>query len=258
MNRAFVFLCIAALACAQEPQDLDLFLLIGQSNMAGRGAVEEQDRKVIPGVFVFTKSMEWAPAIDPLHFDKPTIAGVGLGRSFAQQLVEARPAARIGLIPAAFGGTALREWQPGGGLYDEAVRRTRAAIRNGRLRGILWHQGEADSNSDELAASYADRFAQFIAYLRQDLRTDVPVVVGELGPFFTERTAAEGKVSNHGNIVNQQLARIARIVPRVGLARAAVLKDKGDGVHFDSASLRELGRRYAKVYLSLDPDWRRQ
>src|SRR5687768_14861689 len=52
-----------------------LYLLIGQSNMAGRGVVEEADKVPHPGVLVFTKENAWAPAVDPLHFDK-TIAGV--------------------------------------------------------------------------------------------------------------------------------------------------------------------------------------
>src|SRR5687767_14018933 len=51
-----------------------LYLLIGQSNMAGRGAVEEADKKPLPRVFMFTKEKAWAPAVDPQHFDKP-IAG---------------------------------------------------------------------------------------------------------------------------------------------------------------------------------------
>ena len=59
-----------------------LYLLIGQSNMAGRGAIEEQDKTPHPRVLKFTKENTWAAAIDPLHFDKPAIAGVGLGSSF--------------------------------------------------------------------------------------------------------------------------------------------------------------------------------
>jgi hypothetical protein len=33
------------------------------------------------------------------------------------------------------------------------------------------------------------------------------------------------------------------------------LKDKGDFVHFDAASQREFGRRYAHAFLQLDPGW---
>ena len=56
-------------------------------------------------------------------------------------------------------------------------------MKSGRLRGILWHQGEGDA-TEELAPTYRDRFAEFIARLRADLdAADVPVVVGELGEY---------------------------------------------------------------------------
>src|SRR5215218_6673519 len=87
-----------------EPRNLDLFLLIGQSNMAGRGAIGAEDRTVLPQVWVQAKDLSWKPAVDPLHYDKPEIAAAGLGRSFARSLLAARPGASIGLIPAAFGG----------------------------------------------------------------------------------------------------------------------------------------------------------
>jgi hypothetical protein len=51
-------------------QTLDIYLLIGQSNMAGRGTVEEQDRVPNPSVLTFTKENKWISAVDPLHFDK--------------------------------------------------------------------------------------------------------------------------------------------------------------------------------------------
>ena len=60
-------------------KDLQLFLLIGQSNMAGRGTVEPQDREPIAGVYSWAKEDQWVPAVDPLHWDKPEIIGVGLG-----------------------------------------------------------------------------------------------------------------------------------------------------------------------------------
>src|SRR5689334_22089321 len=115
------FLRLGVWACSllAQPRDLQLFLLIGQPNMAGRGAVEAQDREPIPRVFMLNKSDEWVPAVDPLHFDKPEIAGVGIGRTFARVLANADPAATIGLIPSAFGGTSLEEWKPDGKLYTE-------------------------------------------------------------------------------------------------------------------------------------------
>ena len=99
----FIFLVFSLAAFSQ---DMELFLLIGQSNMAGRGVIEEQDRVPFPRVFTLTKEETWVPAVEPIHFDRPDRLGTGLGRSFGRVLAEAAPGARIGLIPAAMGGSA--------------------------------------------------------------------------------------------------------------------------------------------------------
>ena len=161
-----------------SPRRMMLFLLIGQSNMAGRGVVEDEDRVVHPRVFMLNQDRVWVPAVDPVHFDKPKLAGVGLASTFGRVVAERRPTAVVGLVPAAFGGTTLDQWAPGGELYTTAVERTREAMKSGTLAGILWHQGEGDSDP-ELARTYPDRFARMIAQLRRDLDApEVPVVVG--------------------------------------------------------------------------------
>jgi hypothetical protein len=236
-------LVVTSLITAAEPierKDLQLFLLIGQSNMAGRGIVEPQDTVPHPRVFVLTKELSWVPAVDPLHFDKPERTGVGLASSFGRSIANDQPKAAIGLIPAAFGGTSLDQWKPGGEFYANAVARAREAMKRGTLVGILWHQGENDI-APELAATYPERFASMIAQLRIDLDAkDVPVIVGELGRF-VENSAA----------INEALAKISAHVPRSAFVSSERLSDKGDKLHFDSAALREFGRRYAEAWKAM-------
>ena len=153
---------------AKEPSDLQLFLLIGQSNMAGRGKVEPADQAPHPRIVMLDKANVWVPAADPVHFDKPKIAGVGLCSEFARRVAAAEPQAAVGLVPCAFGGTRLDQWLPGTALYTNAVARACAAMRSGRLRAILWHQGEGDS-SPAKSATYPARFSGMIAQLRTDL-----------------------------------------------------------------------------------------
>jgi hypothetical protein len=233
---------LALLASAgAPPENLQVFLLIGQSNMAGRGAVEAQDQVPHPRVFMLTKELAWVPAVDPMHFDKPERIGTGLGKTFGAVVADADPGAVIGLVPAAFGGSALDEWAPGQPHYVNAVARAKEALKHGKLAGILWHQGESDSAPDK-AATYAGRFAQMIAQLRADLDApEVPVVVGETGRFRAD-----------GAAINAVLARLPDSVPRCAFVSAAGLGDKGDKLHFDSAACRELGRRYAAAWQELN------
>ncbi len=235
---------------AATPQKLELFLLIGQSNMAGRGKVEPQDAAPIAGIWALGKDDQWKPAVDPLHWDKPDVAGVGLGRTFAKTLQERNPGAQIGLIPAAFGGTSLEQWKVGGELYTEAIRRARVAMKNGRIRGMLWHQGEAESGKEELAKTYRARWTVIIQSMQKELGLEgVPVVVGQLGRFLVKEKQP------FADLVNQEEALLPLSYPHTAFVSTEGLKDKGDSVHFDSASARELGRRYALAFLGLDAGW---
>jgi len=232
-----------------------LYLLIGQSNMAGRGKVAEEDKQPHPRVLALNRDDRWVPAVDPLHFDKP-MAGVGPGLSFGKAMATADAAARIGLIPCAAGGSPISVWQPGASWnqtrskpYDEALRRTKIALRRGVLKGILWHQGESDS-SPELAAAYEERLLDLIARLRKDLEApEVPFIVGGLGDFVVR--PAGGKENPGAARVSEALQRVARKASRVAYVDPAGLGHKGDGVHFSAESARELGRRYAKALLAL-------
>ena len=132
---------------------LDLFLLIGQSNMAGRGTVTPADQVPDARVWMLDRKGTWTQAVDPMHFDKP-VAGVGLGRTFGLRVADAQPGKEIGLIPCAVGGSPIDSWKPGefykptnSHPWDDAIKRVKAAMPAGTLKGILWHQGESDSNA---------------------------------------------------------------------------------------------------------------
>lgn len=241
-------------ATAAEPvkpparEKFHLYLLVGQSNMAGRGRVQDQDKVPHPRVVMFTKDQVWAPAIDPLHFDKSS-AGVGLGSTFGRVLADADPTVTIGLIPCAVGGSSLKEWERGRNYHRISLKRAKAALQNGTLKGIIWHQGESDSGRQETAESYAERLAKLVVDFRMDLdAADVPFVAGELGHFLAKER--DGNPS-FWPIVNQQINSLPKLVPKTAVVSSAELKDKGDGVHFDSVSLREFGKRYAAAMQKL-------
>jgi len=241
----------AAAPALPPKENFHLFLLVGQSNMAGRGVVADSDKVPRPRVLMLDKSGAWVPAVDPLHFDKPA-AGVGLGLTFADAVAAAHPEVTIGLIPCAVGGSPIDSWQPGyfynatqSHPWDDALRRAQLALRAGTLKGILWHQGESDSTR-EFAEGYAVKLQALIARMRSALGApNVPFIVGQMGRF-------EGSPWNDYKI---QVDRAHRELPeklaRIAFVSAEGLKDKGDKTHFDTASYRELGRRYAEAYLRL-------
>ncbi|MFN4944799.1 MAG: sialate O-acetylesterase [Akkermansiaceae bacterium] len=235
---AMVSLIVGASAFAQEaPKDMKLFLLIGQSNMAGRGKVEEQDKIESPNIFMLTKDLKWVVAKDPVHFDKGA-AGVGLCSEFARDISKADPKSSIGLIPCAMGGSSLDQWQPGKPLYTTAITRAKEALKQGKLAGILWHQGESDAKP-ELIATYPARFETMITQLRKELGAEnVPVLIGEIIP-------------GHGNhdAVNVALAETAKKTSNAALVSSADLGKKQ--LHYDSADYRALGKRYAEVFLKM-------
>ncbi len=246
-------LCLAAQtrAAGNVPKDkFHLYLLIGQSNMAGRGKVEEQDRTPHPHVFSLNKENQWVPAIDPLHFDK-SAAGVGPGLAFGKFMADAQkdPEVRIGLIPCAVGGSPLESWKPGAEdkatkthPWDDMTKRLQLAMKEGTLKGILWHQGESDSN-EKLAATYGTRLEQTLGLLRDEIGdTTVPIVVGQIFNF---------KDSPWKDVVNVEISNFPKRLANTGLATNEGMHDRGDNIHLDSASAREFGKRYAKEMLRL-------
>lgn len=262
------FLSLVAMGCSrsipeQEPlgpfnqarvpvqHDLDVYVLIGQSNMAGRGLVEDQDRAVVPRVLTWTKDNAWAPAVDPLHFDKK-MAGVGPGRTFGIVMAEENPSRTIGLVPCAVGGTSIRLWQPGAydqktdtHPYGDMLARVTKAAQHGTLKGILWHQGESDSAMGS-KGTYQEALVDLVNRLRKDLDAPhVPFVVGQLGRF-------DGNPWNDGRKrVDLAHKRLSGMVYNTGFVYSDDLTDKGDRAHFDASSARTLGRRFALKMLEL-------
>lgn len=229
-----------------------LFLLVGQSNMAGRGVIEPQDLEPQPRVLMLSKDGAWVPAVAPLHFDKPDVVGVGLGRTFGSEIAKAAPDVTVGLIPCAVGGSPIAAWEPGvyyqptdSHPYDDALRRARLAMQHGTLRGILWHQGESDAQP-ELAAVYEDKLHALVARFREALDApDVPFIAGQMGQF------AERPWDDDKRRVDAAHRALPEKVPHCAFVSSDGLAHKGDEVHFDTPSYRELGRRYAVAYQEL-------
>lgn len=224
-----------------------LFVLAGQSNMAGRGSITEVDKIAHPRVLMLNQERQWVPAVAPVHFDK-TVAGVGLGRTFAVEYAKAHPDVTVGLIPCAVGGSPISAWQPGGyhkstktHPYDDAVERIESVKNEGVVRGILWHQGESDSK-EKLVEAYEENLLAVFRRLRKIVGNEVPILIGGLGNF-PERPWSDARKK-----IDSIHRKIAEQTPLSSFVDSEGLKCKSDHVHFDSPSLKEFGRRYWSAF----------
>jgi hypothetical protein len=259
MKNYLLLLCIFSIvgssAYAQQPNpqhpdpNFELYILAGQSNMAGRGYVTgdfktEGDSRV----YMLTKDNTWVVAKHPVHFDK-SVAGVGPGLMFGVEMAKANPNPniKIGLIPTAVGGTPIEHWMPGAydaatktHPYDDAVARIKEAMKYGVIKGIIWHQGEANSKPEQ-AKVYLAQLKELIGRFRVLVNNpNLPFIAGELGRYRPEF-----------DNINKELVNLPAMVPYTAVATTEGLVHRGDTLHFDSPSADEFGRRYAKKMLEV-------
>ncbi|KHJ36703.1 carbohydrate acetyl esterase/feruloyl esterase [Pedobacter glucosidilyticus] len=239
---------IALYAQADTTKTVHLYILMGQSNMAGRGKISDDYKNIShPRVLMLDKELNWVLAKHPLHFDKPKVSGVGPGLAFAMKMAEENPNIIIGLIPCAVGGTSINYWQPAAfdkatqtHPYDDALARIKAASSKGVFKGVIWHQGEADS-SPEKASTYANKLSVLVTRIREETQNNkLPWVIGELGRYR----------ENYQHI-NKVLADIHQNIPFTAVANSKDLIHNGDNTHFDSKSANILGERMAKKMIKL-------
>uniref|UniRef100_A0A0D9W337 Sialate O-acetylesterase domain-containing protein n=1 Tax=Leersia perrieri TaxID=77586 RepID=A0A0D9W337_9ORYZ len=233
-----------------------IFVLSGQSNMAGRGGVHHRHWDGVvppecaptPSVLRLTAALDWAEAREPLHADIDTAktCGVGPGMAFARSVLPRLdpPGSGVGLVPCAVGGTAIREWARGERLYDQMVRRARAAADCGEIEAVLWYQGESDADSDAAAAAYGANMERLIANVREDL--GMPHL-----PFIQVALAS----GNKRNIEKVRKAQLGINLPNVVTVDAIGLSLNEDHLHLTTESQVKLGEMLAQAYglLIYDP-----
>lgn len=239
---------------------LDLFLLIGQSNMKGRGIMPDQPSRDPRVILMHLRDDRWYVARHPLHltgnaqtFQGADNAGVGPGLAFAQAVIARDPKVRVGLVPCAVGGSPIAQWQKGAKLYDEALRRAKLALTQtaraqARVRAALWLQGEADATAERLPIHEA-KLLKLVDDLRADLESPrlpfIACTIGEMRPDEGESRKAD---------MNRLLLSLPQKRPHTACVDARDLKTHiGDRVHFDTAAQEEIGRRYAQKYFALVP-----
>jgi Carbohydrate esterase, sialic acid-specific acetylesterase len=219
-------------------ENLHIYLLIGQSNMAGAAPFTKEESGIIQRCYLLNSEGKWEPAKNPLN-RYSTVAKrysahkLSPGYTFAKTMINEDPSISIGLVVNARGGSKIEQWARDFILYKEALRRTNVAQKEGTLKGILWHQGEGNYNDPK----YLDKLKALIADFRKDLNEpNLPFVAGQ--------------ITDWAKIVNEQIAKVPAVVLFTGYVSSDGLTTM-DGAHFDSKSMKILGQRYAEVMLEI-------
>lgn len=229
-----------------------VFIMAGQSQMAGRGIVEPQDTVPHPRILSIDKGNRWIYAKEPLHFYEPKLTGLDCGMSFARELIKnVDSSTYIAVLPCAVGGSSIDYWLNdslfnGVRLRSNFMEKVDLAKKGGILKGILWHQGESDAFPDKIPV-YEKKLKENFAFFREYAQNDsLPILVGQLGA-----AQAAQKYRASWELVNNIIRKVVEEDKNCYWVETSGFTVKSDGAHFDARSVRILGKRYARSYLEL-------
>jgi hypothetical protein len=226
-----------------------IFILAGQSNMAGRGIVGPQDTLSNARIMTIDKAGRIIRAKEPLHFYEPQLTGLDCGLSFGKKLIsEIDSSITLLLIPTAVGGSSTHQWL-GDSLHRNVKLQTNfrekvsLVKKAGTIKGILWHQGESDAESS-LIPGYEQRLVQLFRKLREYTgNPDLPIFIGELGSYSS--TQADW------DLINRAIHHYKTTDKNAFVIQTGDLNCKDDQVHFDSEAQRQMGERFARKVLEV-------
>ena len=227
-------------------QEYDIFLMIGQSNMAGRGKLTEEDFKVIEGVYLLNAENSPEPATNPLNKYSTIRKDLSMQQmspayGFAVKL-HRETGRKILLIVNARGGSTIEEWSkdnPDKNYYSEAVKRTKEGCKYGVLKAIIWHQGEGNS---EDPTDYLSKLSLFVSNLREDFGDNqLPFIAGEIARWWEP----------YASKFNPVIQSISTVIPCTDYITVEGTKSETDlkDPHFNRESQIIIGERYARKAL---------
>lgn len=229
-----------------SPKNTWVFILAGQSNMAGRGMVEPEDTIPNKRIFSIDNRGKLIYAKEPLNLFEPSYVGLDCGLSFARSLIKNIPSkVNIVVIHTAVGGSNIKQW------IDDSTHRNVKLMSNfkekvaiakqyGTIKGILWHQGESDA-TDKRIPLYNQHLQLLFNAFRKCIGDDqLPIVLGELGAFSKQPAAFEA--------INTIIRNYPKQDSRSSFIYTSDLQHKGDSLHFNAAGQRTMGERYAKAF----------
>lgn len=239
----------------------DVFAVLGQSNAQGwgqgltLGGADAPSESIAQYAGTGTNKGRIIQAKDPLqhHSQGP---GVGFAMQFAREYAAAEKTPVL-LVPAAEGSTGFTPrqgmtWDPDGtsetNLYDFAVQQIKGALNaspNSKLKGILWQQGETDTES-MTGPEYQAKLDGLIKRLRSEFG-DVPVLVGQMTPDWTRGVPQREAIDAVHQSTPDRIPNTAFVPGPAGMV------NPNEITHYNAAGARELGKRYYQAYRKLIP-----
>jgi sialate O-acetylesterase len=292
---AFLFLelilfCLSTLFAQQKagsnicPIDADIWVLAGQSNMAGGGRTP--DTMTYPKIMMLNMDDHWMPAQNPLHrvyeasafayekdmYDllpasqknwtkfkeqyektreqskKEPIGSVGPGIYFAQKVFRSTNHA-IGLIPCAIGGSTISQWNPGKKYLGDSslygATINKINAVGGKIKGIIWYQGESEAMLQD-TKTYETKFLDIIDSFRKDLNNpNLPILYVQIGKFNNKDAAMDKAWENIREIQRDVLKKRSNVFMVTGIDLPL-----DDCVHLSTDGQKRLGNRLAEMALT--------
>ncbi|CAB4266309.1 unnamed protein product [Prunus armeniaca] len=202
-----------------------------------------------PSILRLSADLKWVEAREPLHadIDAKKTNGIGPGMAFAKAILVANrsgASGEIGLVPCAVGGTNITQWTRGSFLYNQMIRRAKAALNNGgTIRALLWYQGESDTANRKDAKSYKNRVETFFGDVRLDLQSPaLPIIQVAL---------ASGEEAAFVETVREAQLGVDFLNVRTVDAKGLPLET--DGLHLTTPAQVRLGQMLAAAYLQFLP-----
>jgi hypothetical protein len=224
-----------------------VFMMAGQSNMAGRGKVEPIDTIPNNRLLTINKQGKLIIAKEPLHFYEATMTGLDCGVSFGNSILKnIQNNYYVLILPTAVGGSSILQWINdstfrGVKLLSNFKEKVKIGEKYGIIKGILWHQGENDATNEENINLYQKRLGILFGKFRQIAQNDtLPIIIGELGSF--------SKNNEKWQKINYEIHQYVKTDKYSKYINTQDFKHRGDKIHFNSKGQRKMGERFAAKY----------
>ena len=247
-----------------------IYLCFGQSNMEAGARPEEQD-KVVDERFQMLAAVDntklnrlkgnWYVATPPINRPEN---GMGPVDFFGRTMVANLPKEyRVGVINVSVAGAKIELWdkagyknyldsaagwmqnickQYDGNPYQRLIEMAKIAQQDGVIKGILLHQGESNPNDKAWPQKVKAIYDNIIKDLNLKAK-DVPFLAGEL------KSAEEHGVCSAFN--TDVLIYLPKTLPNSYIISSKGVKGSPDQFHFNTAGMREFGKRYAIQMLKI-------